>query len=184
MESGSLKVGASDFRIIEQSLTLEFVKAQIGAPGKDDFLVLDANISAHLMDALVRAYGAATRVIFEPVSVEKTMRHMQALADLFLMTPTEEELLALEAKDIHSFMAERRIENLVVTRGSAGARLYRGATEEDFPPGAVIEAGDTSGAGDLLLASLLSRLHEGLEIPIALRAAMSAVEEKLRKGML
>jgi hypothetical protein len=31
---------------------------------------------------------------------------------------------------------------------------------------------------------LLSRLHEGLEIPIALRAAMSAVEEKLRKGML
>ena len=33
MESGSLKVAASDFRIVEQSLSVSFVVEQIGEPG-------------------------------------------------------------------------------------------------------------------------------------------------------
>ena len=97
MESGSLKVAASDLRIVEQSLSLDFVTRQLGEPGQGDCLVLDANISPQLLSSLVSRYASRTRVVFEPVSVEKALRHAASLRGLFLLTPTEEEMQALAA---------------------------------------------------------------------------------------
>ena len=71
MESGSLKVGASDFRIVEQSLSADFVISRLGDIGQGDFLVLDANLSPRLLADLARRYADRTRLVFEPVSVEK-----------------------------------------------------------------------------------------------------------------
>jgi sugar/nucleoside kinase (ribokinase family) len=184
MESGSLKVAASDLRIVEQSLAFDFVMRELGEPGAADFLVLDANLSPRLLAALVERYAAQTRVVFEPVSVEKTLRHAAALRDLFLMTPTIEEMKALAPSDIAAFMTARRIGNILLTRGSEGARLYAGTGVEDFPPAVILTASDTTGAGDLLLACLLSRLHEGASMTDAIASAMRTVEERLQKGML
>jgi sugar/nucleoside kinase (ribokinase family) len=189
MESGSLKVAASDFRIVEQALTPEFVTREIGSPGPADFLVLDANLSPRLLAGLVERYANSTRVVFEPVSVEKTRRHVAALRRLFLTTPTMEELEAFGAAepasggvDPLSFMADREIAHLLVTRGPAGARLYSGGQCVDYPPRKVVMTHDTTGAGDQLLALLLSFLHEGQEMKDAVRAAMDRVEERLQKG--
>ena len=184
MESGSLKVAASDFRIVEEALSVDFVTRQIGEPGPGDFLVLDANLSPKLLAALVRRYAAQTRLVFESVSVEKALRHLDALKDLFLLTPTEEEMDALAANDIPEFMSDRRIQNVLVTRGSAGASLYCTAGREDFAPSVVMAAPDTTGAGDLLLAGLLSRLHRGEELSAAVRRSMLAVEARLQRGEL
>jgi sugar/nucleoside kinase (ribokinase family) len=183
MEKGSLKVGASDFRIVEESLSAEFVISRLGDIGQADFLVLDANLSPRLLAELTRRYAECTRVVFEPVSVEKAMRHVEALHDLYLLTPTGEELRSLTA-DVSAFMAERRILNILVTRGSEGAQLYRKGGGEDFPPSVVVQAQDTTGAGDLLLAALLSRLHAGEEMAAAVRGAMAFVEERLQRGVL
>ena len=87
MESGSLKIAASDFRIIEQALSADFVERALGDPGQSDFLVLDANLSAGLLSRLVERYARSTRVIVEPVSIEKAARHARALHDLYLLTP-------------------------------------------------------------------------------------------------
>ncbi len=190
MEAGSLKVGASDFRIIERGLDLAFVRRRIGNLSAADFLVLDANLSPPLLAALVQEFGVRTRVVFEPVSVEKAIRHAAALHDLFLMTPTEEELSAIipgGEEAILAFMRERSVANLLVTRGRSGTSLYGAAGAgpfgpEDFPPGLVVEASNTTGAGDLLLAHLLSRLHRGMPVGVAVREAMSAVESCLREG--
>ena len=184
MESGSLKVAASDFRIVEEALSVDFVTRQIGEPGPGDFLVLEANLSPKLLAALVHRYAAQTRLVFESVSVEKALRHLDALRDLYLVTPTEEEVDALAANDIPGFMSDRRIQNVLVTRGSAGASLYRTAGREDFAPSVVVAAPDTTGAGDLLLAGLLSRLHRGEELSAAVRRSMLAVEARLQKGEL
>jgi sugar/nucleoside kinase (ribokinase family) len=184
MESGSLKVAASDFRIVEEALSLDFVTRQVGEPGRDDFLVLDANLSPKLLAALVHRYAAQTRLVFESVSVEKAVRHLDALRDLSLMTPTEEEVDALTAGDIPGFMSDRRIRNVLVTRGSAGATLYGTDLREDFAPSVVVPAPDTTGAGDLLLAALISRLHQGEELSAAVRHSMLAVEARLQKGDL
>jgi sugar/nucleoside kinase (ribokinase family) len=181
MESGSLKVAASDFRIVEQSLTADFVIREVGTPGPDDFLVIDANLSPRLVAALVERYGEETRLVFEPVSVEKTRRHVAALRRLFLMTPTVEEAEALGAPDIPRFMADRDIAHVLVTRGPEGCRLYGEGRCVDLAPRVVARAPDTTGAGDQLLALLLSFLHDGRGMADAVRAAMDRVEERLRQ---
>jgi sugar/nucleoside kinase (ribokinase family) len=182
MESGSLKVAATDLRIVEQSLSLDFVTRQLGEPGQGDFLVLDASISPQLLSSLVSRYASRTRVVFEPVSVERALRHAASLRGLFLLTPTEEEIAALCADDVGRFAAERRIENILVTRGAAGVRLYSAAGAVDFPPAAVAPTQDATGAADLLLALLLSRLHEGAAIGDAVSSALLSVEERLQRG--
>jgi sugar/nucleoside kinase (ribokinase family) len=190
MEAGSLKVGASDFRIVERGLDLAFVRRRIGRLSAGDFLVLDANLSPSLLAALVQEYMAAARLVFEPVSVEKAARHAAALHDLFLMTPTEGEMEAVAPggeSALLSFMQERRIANILVTRGRSGTSLYRApgagtAEREDFAPGRLVDAGDTTGAGDLLLAHLLSCLHRGTTMQKAVRSAMEAVESVLGEG--
>jgi sugar/nucleoside kinase (ribokinase family) len=184
MESGSLKVAASDFRIVEQSLSSAFVAESIGEPHPDDFLVLDANLSAALLSRLIERYAGRTRLIFEPVSVEKAARHAEALRDIFLMTPTGEELETLCKGDVPGFMQSRRIGAILETRGREGAVLYSGGSKQELPPVTVVKADDTTGAGDLLLAQLLTLLHAGAALADAVRGAMRTVEERLQKGEL
>jgi sugar/nucleoside kinase (ribokinase family) len=190
MEAGSLKVGASDFRIVERGLDLAFVRRRIRNLSAADFLVLDANLAPPLIASLVDTYAGATRVVFEPVSVEKAARHAAALHGLFLMSPTVEEMDAIAPGGEHaiaSFMKGRKIANILVTRGRSGTSLYGApdagtAAREDFAPTSVVDAGDTTGAGDLLLAHLLSCLHRGMSMREALRSAMEAVESVLGEG--
>jgi len=182
MESGSLKVAASDFRIVEQSLTPEFVIRAIGTPGPADFLVLDANLSPRLVTALCERFAGQTRLVFEPVSVEKCRRHAGSLRSLFLVTPTVEELEALGAPDVLAFMAERGIAHVLETRGPEGSRLFSEGRRVDFAPRRVVRAPDTTGAGDQLLALLLSFLHEGRGLPEAVRSAMDRVEDRLEEA--
>ena len=179
--AGSLKVAASDFRIVEQALTPEFVAGAIGEPDAGDFLVLDANLSPRLLAGLVERYAGRMRVVFEPVSVEKSRRHLPALRRLFLMTPTTEEMDAFDAGDPLRFIEERDITHLLVTRGPAGVRLYSDGRCTDLAPRVVVTARDSTGAGDQLLAFLLSALHEGASMPDAVRTAMDRVEEHLQQ---
>lgn len=190
MESGSLKVAASDFRIVERSLDIRFVRRHAGRLSGDDFLVLDANLSPSLAASLVDEYAAVTRVVLEPVSVEKAARHAGAMHGLFLLTPTveEREAIAPGGEDaLVRFMRERNIAHVVVTRGKTGLSLYDRPDSPDggrmdFAPGHLVATGDTTGAGDLLLASLLNGLHSGAPMRAAVRAAMDAVEDCLREG--
>lgn len=182
MESGSLKVAASDLRIVEQSLSVGFAVEQIGEPASDGFLVLDANLSTAVLAELVRNYGKRMRVVFEPVSVEKSVRHAEALHDLFLMTPTQEEMESLVRGPAQEYRRLRRIAHVLVTRGEDGSWLYDEEGEEHYLPEHVVEVPDTTGAGDLLLASLVSCLHQGVPMREAVRAAMRKVEQRLRTG--
>ncbi len=115
----------------------------------------------------------------------------EALRRLFLTTPTIEELTRgtriwrnpTPAMLIsRRFMAERQIAHLLVTRGPGGTRLYGEGRRTDFSPRVIVSAPDTTGAGDQLLALLLSFLHEGRAMQDAVRAAMDGVEERLQKG--
>lgn len=182
MESGNLKVAASDFRIVEESLSPAFVDAHVGEPGPSDYLVLDANLAPALMERLLRRHALRTHVVFEPVSVEKARRHAAILRGLSLMTPTTEEMEALCPGDVATFMHERQIEAVLVTRGEKGATLHTGGRRVEMPPATVVHARDTTGAGDLLLAFLLSRLHEGAAIEAAASSAMRSVEARLQGG--
>jgi len=183
MESGSLKVGASDFRILEQSLSLPFALREVGEPEPSDFLVLDANLSVPVLAGLTEEFAPRTHVVFEPVSVEKAARHIPSLRGMFLLTPTVEELESLCGASVRQFMKDRAIRNVIVKKGREGVTLFDEEGQMDFAPAEVVEAPDTNGAGDLLVASLVSALHEGEPLRVAVRAAMTVVEQRLKSGL-
>ncbi|HUI70529.1 MAG TPA: PfkB family carbohydrate kinase [Spirochaetia bacterium] len=184
LESGSLKLGASDFRIVGPSPSASFAIDHIGEAGPHDYVLLDAGLPPAALAELARRYSRSARVVFEPVSVEKASRHAEALRDLFLMTPTREEMSVLTAGTCQEYRRARRIAHLLVTSDREGARLYDDEGEEAFAPTSVIDTSDATGAGELLLALLVSGLHAGEPLRDAVRQAISGVEQKLQTGDL
>jgi sugar/nucleoside kinase (ribokinase family) len=204
MEDGRLKVGASDLSALENGLDAAFLIEAIGEPDAGDFLVLDGNLSAHAVRGTVERLAARVRILFEPVSVEKSLRHRASLPGCWLSTPSEKETAALVRGDdargplpeesnqsgdpgitddeVFAWMHEAGSENLLVTRGERGTSLYTGGTRRDFPPGRVVRTKDSTGAGDLLVASLLGFLHQGRGLREAITPAMAVVESALGKG--
>jgi sugar/nucleoside kinase (ribokinase family) len=87
---------------------------------------------------------------------------------------------------VPKFLAQMRIEQLLVTRGRRGVRLWRREEPRpiDIPPGRVIETADTTGAGDTLLSHYLEALVREAEPPDALRQAVGSVETSIQEGTL
>ena len=217
MQSGELFYGAADMAVIEQGLNWPRLRARLPELGEKDFLVLEANLSPELVRSLLHQFGRKTRVVFESVSVEKLLRHAEVLKNLYLLAGSEEEFKALgkiytiEENDkkndvparpgtqsdlwVQAFLEERGIEQLLVTRGRRGVRLYRrdsrttagrGKTQGplSIPPNRVIETVDTTGAGDSLLSAFLETVDREAETGDALRHAVESVERAIEEGNL
>ena len=217
MQSGELFYGAADMAVIEQGLSWPRLRARLPELGKKDFLVLEANLSPELVRSLLHQFGRKTRAVFESVSVEKLLRHTEVLKNLYLLAGNEEEFKALgkffsmdgnnreidmpvrpgsqSDRWVQTFLEERGIEQLLVTRGRRGVRLYqrdsrttvgRGKSQGPLsvPPNRVIETLDTTGAGDRLLSAFLETVDREAETGDALRQAVESVERAIEEGNL
>jgi len=227
MQSGELLYGAAEMAVIEQGLSWARLRARLPELGAKDFLVLEANLAPKLVRSLIRHAGARTRVVFESVSVEKLLRHANNLRSLYLLSGNEAEVRALgewfaagrsdatESRDspsscgspsgrasrsdrwVQDYLAQRRIEQLLVTRGRGGVRLYQrdsgGGAESGgtgnrgsltIPTGRLIETADSTGAGDALLSAYLEALDREAEAAAALRKAVESVERSIEEGTL
>jgi sugar/nucleoside kinase (ribokinase family) len=200
MEAGRLLYGAADMRVIERGLAWARVASLLPELGPADLLVMEANLAPSLVSRVIGRHGKRTRLVFESVSVEKLLRHEPHLSDLYLLSANREELAALRSRLapgstrngagwLRAFLGERGIAHLLVPRGRQGARLYRlgprGRLEvTDAPPRRLVAAADTTGAGDLLLSALLSRLGGRRGPAQALPEAMREVERALKRGRL
>jgi sugar/nucleoside kinase (ribokinase family) len=198
MASGRLLYGAADMAVIEQGLTLPRLHPFLPPLGPGDLLVLEANLSPLLVQALLRRYAGRTRAVFEGVSVEKLLRHEVGLRDLFLLSVNQEEAVALRARVaprsrgeewVARFLRERRIAHLLVPRGRRGVRLHSleadgRVSSASFAPARVVHASDSTGAGDRLLAAVLARVAGGASIGRTLPLAMREVEKALEEGTL
>jgi sugar/nucleoside kinase (ribokinase family) len=217
MQSGELLYGAADMAVIEEGLSWPRLRARLPELGEQDFLVLEANLSADLVRSLLHHIGRKTRVVFESVSMEKLLRHADVLKNLYLLAGNEEEFKALgktyptegNAKKIdvstgrgsqsdswvQPFLEERRIKQLLVTRGRRGVRLYqrdprsaagRGKNQGPLtiPPNRVIETVDTTGAGDRLLSEFLEADDGEAETVDTLKQAVGSVEQAIEEGNL
>ncbi len=227
MQSGELFYGAADMAVIEQGLSWARLRARLPELGAKDFLVLEANLAPELVRSLIRHAGARTRVVFESVSVEKLLRHADNLKSLYLLSGNEAEVRALgewfaagradatDSRDspsgrgsgsgrasrsdrwVQDYLEERDIEQLLVTRGRRGVRLYQresgGGAESGgtgtrgsltIPPGRLIETADTTGAGDRLVSAYLEALDREAGVAAALRQAVGGVESSIEEGTL
>jgi sugar/nucleoside kinase (ribokinase family) len=220
MQSGNLLYGAADMTVIEEGLSWERLRARLPELGAGDFLVLEANLAPPLVRSLIRHAGKKTRVVFESVSVEKLLRHGENLKDLYLLSGNEAELRALgegcagggadtgrtqstagagstSASGpygwVQDFLAERNIQQLLVTRGRRGVRLYErdagdGESEKvrslTVSPSRIVEMADTTGAGDTLLSMYLEALDREAKVEPALQRAVQIVETCIEEGTL
>jgi len=191
MESGRLLFGAADMEVIERGLTWKRLAPRFPRLAAQNLLVLEANLAPSMVGTLIRRCAKRTRIVFESVSVEKLMRHADHLRDLYLLSVNEDELAALRGRvgAERRFLIERGIGNLLVTRGPRGARLHSRTDDgklrvTSLPPARVIRTQDTTGAGDRLLAALLSRVIGGASPETALPEAMREVEAALEEGSL
>jgi sugar/nucleoside kinase (ribokinase family) len=187
MAAGKLLVAASDMRVIEQTLTCESVKSHLSRCRRLRFLVMEGNLSASLLPSLRSDQAGHTRLVFECVSVEKTLRHAAVLSGLYLLAGNREEVAAFaggrKRRRLERLMREREIEYILETRGGEGASLYsRTEARQDFRVGPALPAVDTTGAGDRLLAELLNRLKgpagPAAVLPAAMRRVAAAIKEK------
>jgi sugar/nucleoside kinase (ribokinase family) len=87
---------------------------------------------------------------------------------------------------VQNYLEQRRIEQLLVTRGHRGVRLYRrgDSLPLDIPPGRRIETADTTGAGDRLVSAYLEALEREADAADALRQAVQSVERSIEEGTL
>jgi sugar/nucleoside kinase (ribokinase family) len=210
MESGRLLYGAADMAVIERGLTWARLRERLPPLGPADFLVLEANLAPELAGALLHRFAGSTRVVFEGVSIDKLLRHEPGLRDLFLLSVNEEEARALRTRVaprahgdrwVAPFLRERRIAHLLVLLGRRGVRLHSlgadgGPRSARFAPARLVRAGDSTGAGDRLVAALLARLARSassgrrgtpggpLRLERVLPAAMREVERALEEGAL
>jgi pseudouridine kinase len=210
MQSGELLYGAADMTVIERGLSWARLRARIPELGERDYLVLEANLAPALVRSLIRHAGAETRVVFESVSVEKLLRHAPNLKNLYLLSGNESEVRALGAwlaagrtgsaagrdsgsgpgsasgRWVQDFLARRSIEQLLVTRGKRGVRLYRRQDPRplEILPERVIETADSTGAGDTLLSAYLEALQREADDAVALRRAVHSVERSIEEGTL
>jgi sugar/nucleoside kinase (ribokinase family) len=204
VQSGELLYGAADMSVIEQGLSWARLRARLPELGGGDYLVLEANLAPELVRSLIRHAGKRTRVVFESVSVEKLLRHAENLKNLYLLSGNEAEVRALGGwfaagpptrsdRWVQDYLSDRSIEQLLVTRGRRGVRLYQresgvsGSARRgslNIPPGRVIEAAETNGAGDRLVSAYLEALNREAETVDALRRAVDTVERSIEEGTL
>jgi pseudouridine kinase len=87
---------------------------------------------------------------------------------------------------VQDFLARRSIEQLLVTRGKRGVRLYRRQDPRplEIPPERVVETADSTGAGDTLLSAYLEALQREADDADALRRAVRSVERSIEEGAL
>jgi len=189
MEDGKLIYGAGDTKVSEEGFTRTFLLKTVKQIKEKDLVIIDANLNPDAIEFIINVCKKKkTQVIFETVSVEKTLRSRNVLKDIFLMGPTEEELKALlgrfSKQSIISFMNKNRIQNLILTKGKEGLEWYflkdLEGQKNVFKPHNVIKAKDTTGAGDLLLASIVNNMTK-FNIHKSIELSMRQVEAFLRR---
>lgn len=187
MQQGNLLYGATDARTFETAMDQAFIEQAMQQVAPGDIIVADANLVTSSLAYLVNlANQNGNWFIFDPVSVDKSLRAKHAVRDMFLLTPTAEELTALlttnsyraapdsappapsvpdvpdmpHARDIHEWMRERRLQHLVVTLGHRGLYWFHNGKATRLQPTQTVHVKDTTGAGDTLLGSLVQSIHE------------------------
>ncbi len=93
------------------------------------------------------------------------------LASLLSWTPATEDEIEIGAREV---LARGSVENLVVSLGPSGALLVRddGPTQWFRPP--PVEVNSTVGAGDAMVAGIVSGLVDGLDVTGAVRRGIAA----------
>ena len=130
-----------------------------------------------------RARAAGATTLLNPAPAQAMSRELLALVDILVLNETELGFLAgselSESDEAAKIIAvarqlqAREDQTICVTLGKRGVLALAGG-EEIAVPGRVVKALDTTGAGDCMSATFLSRIIDGDTIPEACAYACAA----------
>ena len=172
--NGDLEVAASDMAATD-AVDPVYIDEHRHVVEHADFVVADTNLTTESLQRLVSvANHGAVPLIVEPVSVEKARRMANLKGDIFAVTPSEAEAEVLEEIAARNTdCCELRIRHTIVTCAEKGVRWRDSKTGTSQVVSAQkVEQIDATGAGDALVAGLISGLYRGLEMYQALAVAL------------
>jgi pseudouridine kinase len=187
--SGRLEFGLADMAIFEEA-SAAWAEGLAPALSARGIWFVDANLPAETLSALLASKPIGTMVLADPVSVAKSERLRPVLSGIDVLFPDRLEAGALSKmpavinEEQVAGAAERILENgvgaVVVTLGAEGVFVADGARFEVVPaiaPGGPL--GDTTGAGDVLVAGYIFGLSRTSSDPLrlGLAAASLALED-------
>lgn len=169
-----------------------------------DYLVLDGNLSQHVIAAVARAGRQnGAHVWFEPVSVSKALRCVQSLKEgsLTHISMNRDELYSLaealglphtETEDGTAYKEERSViahmmnfglVGCIVTLGSQGCLVCNQKGNMEHVPAVPLDPAaivNTNGAGDTFVGACIASLSRGFSFLEAARAGSRAAYQTLQ----
>lgn len=163
------------------ALTIEDVLPALESVESGDIVLLQLEIPMATVEAAVEAAAAkGARVVLNPAPAAPVSE--QVLSNLYLITPNQTEaqtLTGVEVADEASacaaaqILCARGVERVVITMGGSGAYLYENGKGE-IVPARMVDAIDTTAAGDVYNGALCAALAEGKSLEQALAFATKA----------
>ena len=163
------------------ALTIEDVIPALESVESGDIVLLQLEIPMATVEAAVEAAAAkGARVVLNPAPAAPVSE--QVLSNLYLITPNQTEaqtLTGVEVTDEASaceaaqILCARGVERVVITMGGSGAYLYENG-KGVIVPARMVDAIDTTAAGDVYNGALCAALAEGKSLEQALAFATKA----------
>ena len=163
------------------ALTIEDVLPALEGVESGDIVLLQLEIPMATVEAAVEAASAkGARVVLNPAPAAPVSE--QVLSNLYLITPNQTEaqtLTGVEVTDEASacaaaqILCARGVERVVITMGGSGAYLYENG-KGVIVPARMVDAIDTTAAGDVYNGALCAALAEGKSLEQALAFATKA----------
>ncbi len=195
MEKGLLHIGASDFSDFESTLSGAAIIDALNRIGKLDFLVLDGNLSSEVLKEVTNAFSDKVKIAFEPISVEKAVRHREGVSGVFLATPSTEELWGFiaggvtpesmagppPAASIFQYMQRNKIQHIICTQGPEGVTWYHKGKMVHMKPEKVLSVQDTNGAGDRLMGRLITNIAKNKDVRLSIQMAQKDTAQYIQE---
>ena len=163
------------------ALTIEDVLPALESVESGDIVLLQLEVPMATVEAAVEAAAAkGARVVLNPAPAAPVSE--QVLSNLYLITPNQTEaqtLTGVEVTDEVSacaaaqILCARGVERVVITMGGSGAYLYENG-KGVIVPARMVDAIDTTAAGDVYNGALCAALAEGKSLEQALAFATKA----------
>ena len=163
------------------ALTIEDVLPALESVESGDIVLLQLEIPMATVEAAVEAAATkGARVVLNPAPAAPVSE--QVLSNLYLITPNQTEaqtLTGVEVTDEVSacaaaqILCARGVERVVITMGGSGAYLYENG-KGVIVPARMVDAIDTTAAGDVYNGALCAALAEGKSLEQALAFATKA----------
>jgi ribokinase len=122
--------------------------------------------------AAVAAARAGARFVLNPAPAQHLSDSVLKLCHV--VVPNGVELTQVTDSDSPEAILAAGAHALVVTRGAAGAEIYRGDGSSVTVPSHRVKVLDTTGAGDAFVATLSVAIHDGLALEQAVAMAVGA----------